>query len=157
MIEIPVDVLVVMQSFAPFILMFTIFFALLQKSGIFGPPEKRETRKINVVLSLMMAFLVIAYSPLRAVLAELFARLFTGTALTILALTLFVFFTLLINLAIRIKPLSIIIGIILTIFVLTVYGVPLVVPPAVPLVAEVIFVSILIGFLALVWWLFTRE
>jgi hypothetical protein len=66
----PLDsVIVLLQQFGffrvvlPFLLVFTIFYAVLIKTGIFGKPEDKWVKPAAGVVSLVVGFLVIAYTP----------------------------------------------------------------------------------------------
>jgi hypothetical protein len=123
---------------------------LFQKSRIFGPPEQKFVRRVNAIVSLAIAFLVVAYSPIRAQLLLMFTKLFTGGAIVIIGLTLFVLFTFIVNLVAKKMILSAIVGAILTFCIFYAY-----IPPLPAIIPEIVFVIVILSLLVFIGWLFT--
>ena len=74
----------VLNFYLPFILTFSIFYALLRKSRIFGDPEK--VNAINAIIAVVAAFYVIAYTPIGFSMSEFLSKFFTQTTTTIVGL-----------------------------------------------------------------------
>lgn len=55
----------------PFLLIFALFYALLNKTGVLGQPNDPWTRSVSTIIALVAAFLVIAYTPVVDALATL--------------------------------------------------------------------------------------
>jgi len=68
------------QFYLPFLLLFVIFYGILNRSKIFGDPTKEKGAKTtNFIISLVAAFLAIGYSPVGEIsvfLANLFGETF---------------------------------------------------------------------------------
>jgi hypothetical protein len=69
----------VFEFFLPFLLMFTIFYALLRKSKLFGEPKEKPVSNINIVVSLVAALFVMIYTPAGVSLTVFFSNFFTQT------------------------------------------------------------------------------
>jgi|GEM_PF-517483 len=70
----------VFEFYLPFVLMFTIFYGLLNKSKIFGDPKtERQATNINVVVSFVAALFVMVYTPAGITLTTFFGTFFTQT------------------------------------------------------------------------------
>jgi len=76
----------IFEFYLPFVLMFTIFYGLLNKSKVFGEPKEKQVRNINVIVSFVAALFVMV-SPLGFSMTEFFGTFFTQT-MVILALLL---------------------------------------------------------------------
>jgi hypothetical protein len=82
----------VFEFFLPFLLMFTIFYALLRKSKIFGEPN--QVGNVNTIVALIAALFVMIYTPAGISLTMFFSNFFTQTMVvltTILSFTLIVY------------------------------------------------------------------
>lgn len=69
--------------YLPFILTFAIFYGLLDRIKIFG--EGTTAKKINLVVSAVVAFFVMAYTPFGITLKEFFSGFFAGTSVILTA------------------------------------------------------------------------
>jgi hypothetical protein len=74
----------VFQFYLPFLISFAVLFGLLQKSAIFGPPEK--TKRINAIISLAIATYVMAYTPIGLTVGQILMTLLGGTFLVLITL-----------------------------------------------------------------------
>jgi len=72
----------VLEFYLPFVLTFSIFYALLQKSKIFG----QNANTINAIVAVVAAFYVIAYTPVGFKMSEFLASFFTQTTIAIAGL-----------------------------------------------------------------------
>ncbi len=75
----------IFDFYLPFVLMFAIFFGLLQKIKIFGDPDKGG-KSINMIVSLVAALFLMVWSPIGPVLTMFFANLFGQTLIIILGI-----------------------------------------------------------------------
>jgi len=82
----------VFEFYLPFIILFALFYGLLNKIKLFGDPfegksgEVRMARSINLIFSLAAAFFLMAYTPVGITLTEFFATMFTQTTIVITTL-----------------------------------------------------------------------
>jgi hypothetical protein len=65
----------IFEFYLPFILMFTLVYAILDKSKIFGEKAKR----INAIVAIVSSAFVMAYTPVGITLTQFFGAFFTGT------------------------------------------------------------------------------
>lgn len=68
--------------YLPFLLVFTIIYALLLKTGIFG--RERAARVVNLVVSLIASLYVVGYTPIGVTLAGIIASMFSGAFILLL-------------------------------------------------------------------------
>ena len=68
--------------YLPFLLVFAIFYGLLEKSKIFGETGKR----INILVALVAAFYVVGVSPASDAITSFFANFFTQTSIVIVTI-----------------------------------------------------------------------
>jgi len=77
----------IFEFYLPFILMFTVLYGILMKSGVFG--TGKGAKNINLIVSLVASLFIMAYTPVgitfAAFLSELFGRVLV-VLVTILAL-----------------------------------------------------------------------
>ena len=74
----------VMEFYFPFLLTFSIFYALLQKSGVFGKEE--WATKINAIVAFVAAFYVMGYTNVGFKIAEFLMPFFTQTTVAVVTL-----------------------------------------------------------------------
>ena len=72
----------IFSFFLPFLLVFSIFYGLLEKSKIFGEAGKR----INIIVALVAAFYVVGVSPASDAITSFFANFFTQTSIVIVTI-----------------------------------------------------------------------
>lgn len=70
--------------YLPFLLIFSLLFALFTKTKIFG-----EQARINVLLSVIMSFYIVAFSPVSGTIGLWFATLFAATGVTLVSILVF--------------------------------------------------------------------
>src|SRR3972149_8929194 len=80
-------------QFLPFIIIFAILYALLQKSGVLGK-SGRASKMLNAVVSLAISAMVVFVNPLGINWATGFAQLFSGTMVFAIFLAFVVIFAL---------------------------------------------------------------
>ena len=68
----------------PFLLSFSVFYALLRKTKVLGQGDVAD--KINVVVSLVAAFYVMAYTPVGLTVGEFLSTYFTQTTMAVITL-----------------------------------------------------------------------
>ncbi len=93
----------ILDYFIPFILTFSIFYIILHQLKVFGEPTSSLTRKVNLIVSLAISFLVVAYNPLGISFSQFLSQLFLGTTILILAMVLLIFFSAMLAMAMGIK------------------------------------------------------
>ena len=77
-------------SFAlPFLLVFALVYGLLGKVNLF---ENNDSRKINSIIALCIAFFVVNYTPFATTLQDFFTNLFGSMSLVISGMLVFVLF-----------------------------------------------------------------
>jgi len=74
----------VVDFYLPFLLTFSMFYALLQKTKIFGEGDK--VNAINAIISLVAAFYVIGYTPVGYRIAEFLMPFFTQVTVVLVGL-----------------------------------------------------------------------
>lgn len=75
--------------FLPFIISFAIFYGLLAKTKVFGDPEKKPARTINIVISLTAAAYIMIFTPAGVTISSFLAGLFGKTTILVLGLLAF--------------------------------------------------------------------
>ena len=70
------------EFYLPFLLIFSLFYGLLQKSKIFGP----EGGRVNVIVSLVAALYILIFSPYSIEISTFFANFFGTTSMVIITL-----------------------------------------------------------------------
>ena len=70
--------------FVPFLLVYTLFFGILKKSGIFG--NDRAARMISSIISAVAAFYVVFASPFSQAIISFFGAYFTFTTMFLLGI-----------------------------------------------------------------------
>ncbi|MEM5874488.1 MAG: hypothetical protein QW641_00980 [Candidatus Aenigmatarchaeota archaeon] len=81
--------------FIPFIIIFLTFYILLKKSKVFG--EGNLAKKINVIISLSLSFLIVFYNPLNINWSNLLANIYSRGFILIVFLAFFVLSTMMIS------------------------------------------------------------
>jgi len=80
----------VLEFYLPFVLTFSIFYALLEKSKVFGTVKTQQgevpNHTINAIVAVVAAFYVIAYTPVGFKMSEFLASFFTQTMTTLVGL-----------------------------------------------------------------------
>jgi hypothetical protein len=89
---------VLFDLFLPFIIFFSIFFILLQNLRVFGDPTSSDVKRVNLVVALCITALVVFFNPLGISFGLLLSQLFASTAMAILAIIFWLFFTVAISL-----------------------------------------------------------
>jgi len=82
----------IFEFYLPFLLVLTIFYAILNKVKIFGDPEKRGPRSINLLVALIAAFYVMSTPIVGGFIISfttLFSTFFTQAALAIITIIVF--------------------------------------------------------------------
>jgi len=74
----------VFQFYLPFMLSFAIIYGILRKIHIFG--EETTGKNVDLILSCLLSFFIIGYTPVGITLAEFFGSMFTGTILVIVTM-----------------------------------------------------------------------
>lgn len=74
----------IFDFYLPFILAFALFYGILYKAGIFGKESKG--RKLNIVISGILALFVIGYTPVGVQLSVFLTGLFGGTLIVVVTL-----------------------------------------------------------------------
>jgi hypothetical protein len=160
----PIDITTFLGALFPFLISSTIFFALLQKSRIFG--EGGSARRINGLLAISISLYIVLFSPLRLELAAFFLNLLSGGLAVVVSLIFFMFITLMIGLVRgeeKIGWATIIVGAVLTLIVIAPTGMLNLVLGRLPETvmelpwSELLFVTFLIAAIYLLWHLFTAE
>jgi len=113
----------ILEILIPFLLIYTIFFALLQKTKIFGDPTKiNNVRIINTIIALSIASVVVFFTPFGISLIDFFSKVFTVSLIMSLGLGMFIVFTVMIAIGRGETPkpsiLSIVLGVLIVIFIL---------------------------------------
>ncbi len=75
----------IFELYLPFLLTFAIFFALLEKSKVFGP----NAGKINALIAFIAGFYIMIYSPLGVSIGSFFAMFFAETSVLLVTLLVF--------------------------------------------------------------------
>jgi len=75
----------IFEIYLPFLLAFSIFYALLTKLNIFGEGSK----KINVVVAGIAAAYIMIFSPIAGTIAQFFASFFAQTSIVLVTLLVF--------------------------------------------------------------------
>jgi hypothetical protein len=70
--------------YLPFLIVFTILWALFTKTGVFG--KDRPGRVINLILSLGISLFIMAYTPFGVTLSLFLAQLFSGSFMLLLVI-----------------------------------------------------------------------
>lgn len=70
------------EFYLPFLLVFSMFYGLLQKANIFGPGGNR----INLIIALVASFYVLIFSPLSITISSFFSTFFAETSLVVVTL-----------------------------------------------------------------------
>jgi hypothetical protein len=76
----------VFAVYLPFLLLFSIFYALLTKTGIFGKSSGEGSTRVNVTIAFIMALYVAAYSPASGAIAMWFASLFSTLGVSLVSI-----------------------------------------------------------------------
>jgi hypothetical protein len=74
----------IFELYLPFLLLFAIFFAILEKTKIFG-----EKSRINILLSFIISLYVVAFSPISGTIGLWFANLFAATGAVLISIIIF--------------------------------------------------------------------
>ena len=83
------------EFYFPFLLTFAIFYALIRRTRVFG--SDKTANRISLVVSLVAAFYVMAFSPIATPISSFFSSFFAGTSvvlvfiLSILMITMMLF------------------------------------------------------------------
>lgn len=80
----------IFEFYLPFILLFAIIYGLLQKSKIFGEPEK--VKNINMIISLAASLFVMVFTPVgpaTITMATFLSNLFAGTLMILVTIITF--------------------------------------------------------------------
>lgn len=72
----------IFEFYLPFLLVFTLFFGLLQKIKIFG----EQSKNINIIIALVAALYVMVYSPAAITITQFFSTFFTQTSIVLVTL-----------------------------------------------------------------------
>lgn len=72
--------------YLPFIITFGIIWGLLTKSKVFGAPDEKHAKVINLVISLAASLFVMAYTPIGVTIGTFLSNLFAGTLIVIVTL-----------------------------------------------------------------------
>lgn len=70
------------EFYLPFLLVFSLFYGLLEKSKVFGDTGRR----INVIVALVAALYILIFSPYSATISTFFANFFGATSMIIITL-----------------------------------------------------------------------
>jgi len=70
------------EFYLPFLLVFSLFYGLLDKSKVFGDTGKR----INLVIAVVAAFYILVFSPVSITISQFFSTFFAETSLVIITL-----------------------------------------------------------------------
>ena len=79
----------IFEFYLPFVLMFAIFYGLLSKSKLFGEPNEKRVRNINVIVSIVAALFVMVYPPSGITLTTFFGTFFTQIMVVLTAILCF--------------------------------------------------------------------
>ncbi|MEM5792784.1 MAG: hypothetical protein QXY45_00275 [Candidatus Aenigmatarchaeota archaeon] len=66
------------EFYFPFLLTFAIFYALIRRTRVFG--KDKTANRISLVVSLVAAFYVMAFSPIATPISSFFSSFFAGTS-----------------------------------------------------------------------------
>lgn len=84
----------IFEFYLPFLILFSIFYGLLNKSKIFGDPKEVGSAKaVNAILSLAVAFYIMSFTFIGTAfisLTQFFSTFFTQTAVILVTLIVFV-------------------------------------------------------------------
>jgi hypothetical protein len=72
----------IFEFYLPFLLVFTMFFGLLEKVQPFGKEQKR----LNVIIAAIAGFYVMVFSPMAITITSFFSDFFAKTSITIVTL-----------------------------------------------------------------------
>jgi len=75
----------IFELYLPFLLTFAIFFALLEKSKVFG----KDASKINALIAFIAGFYIMIYSPLGVSIGNFFSMFFAETSVLLVTLLVF--------------------------------------------------------------------
>ena len=73
----------IFEFYLPFLLAFVLFYALLSKAGIW---KDKKGNKFNIIISLILSFFIIGYTPVGVSLSTLFSSIFGGTLIVVVTL-----------------------------------------------------------------------
>ena len=79
----------IFEFYLPFVLMFAIFYGLLSKSKLFGEPNEKRVRNVNIIVSVVAALFVMVYPPTGITLTTFFGTFFTQTMVVLATLLAF--------------------------------------------------------------------
>jgi xanthine/uracil permease len=85
----------VIELLFPFLLIYTIVYAILEKTGVLGKKAKAP----NAVVALCIAAIVTFFTPFGISLIDFFTKIFTGTLVLVIGLILLIIFSTLISAA----------------------------------------------------------
>jgi len=81
----------VYEFYFPFILTFAMFYALIRRTRVFG--KDKVANNISVLISLIAAFYVMAFSPFATTISSFFATFFAGTSILLVTILSFLMVT----------------------------------------------------------------
>lgn len=79
----------IFELYLPFLLLFSIFFAILEKTKIFAFDKDKLNTKVDVILAFIISLYIIAFSPIAGVIGLWFGTLFAAVGATLVALIIF--------------------------------------------------------------------
>ena len=74
----------VYEFYFPFLLTFAIFYALIRRTRVFG--KDKTANRISLVVSLVAAFYVMAFSPAATTISSFFSSFFAGTSVVLVVI-----------------------------------------------------------------------
>lgn len=74
------------EFYLPFLLMFSTFYGLLTKAGIFGKPEDKVPRTLNAIISLVAALYILNYTPFGVTIGQFLTAFFGQSLLAFVTL-----------------------------------------------------------------------
>jgi len=80
----------IFEIYLPFVLTFSIFYALLKKISIFSKPGDATGGRIEVVIALVAAIYVTIYSPAGIMISQFFSSFFAQSAVWMVVITVFI-------------------------------------------------------------------
>jgi len=79
----------IFELYLPFLLLFAIFFAILQKSRVFAIGKDTPNTKIDILLSFIISLYIVAFSPVAGIIGLWFANLFASVGVALISILVF--------------------------------------------------------------------
>jgi len=79
----------IFELYLPFLLLFAVFFAILEKTKIFAFKAENPNTKVDVLLSFIISLYIVAFSPVAGGIGLWFANLFAMVGVTLMSIIVF--------------------------------------------------------------------